>query len=85
MALYQHTPGASKCNAFCWLSWEQQCAWTTKEQNAAQIKRSEIIERKRAEGTDPLYIGGMGSKDVQYDPARFSVTARGKKRGVAHA
>lgn len=74
MALpYQLTQQASKGNAFCWLSWEPQIKWRgTKDEVAAQNKRNEAVEAKRATGIDPLHIPTLRSRNP-LDPARFAL------------
>lgn len=79
---YQHTPAASKNNAFCWHSWSPRVDWGTRAQEGTgQAKRSAIVEAKRAAGIDPLHIPGMGSAARQnpLDPARFAITRRTRK------
>lgn len=71
MTLYQHTPRASKGNAFCWLSWEPQIQWRGHQENRG-AKVTETIERKRATGVDPLHIPSLSSRNV-LDPARFAL------------
>lgn len=81
---YQHTPGASKRNAFCWQSYEAEIKWATRSQEAAgQAKRSAIIEEKRAAGIDPLFIPGLGSaaRTKPSDPGRFAVRTRWQEVG----
>lgn len=84
---YQLTPGASKGNAFCWLTWPGQIAWCgTKDELEAQHKRSQIIEAKRAAGIDPGRMHGLGSQ-TDRAPARFAVGRNGHspwhKSGIA--
>lgn len=82
---YQRSPKASKGNAFCWLTWPTHIDWSNRGQDAAQLTRNEIIERKRAAGLDPLNIPGMGSaaRSAPRDPIHFSIAgllARSGKR-----
>lgn len=73
---YQHTPAASKGNAFCWHEWEPHIDW---HQGAAQVRgghtRSLQIDAMRAAGKEPLFIAGLGSS-AQHNPldvARFAI------------
>lgn len=72
--LYQHTPQASKSNAFCWLSWPSHINWRASNHVVqAQAKRSQDLEAKRAAGVDPLHVPRLGNSTVDRDPARFSL------------
>jgi hypothetical protein len=65
---YQHTPRASKNNAFCWESYEPRIDWRAGEAQArGGATRSRQIEAQRAAGIDTLFIPGMGSSARQ-DP-----------------
>lgn len=74
---YQLTPQASKGNAFCWLSWNSELDWTRGAgQEAAQHKRNEALEEKRAAGIDPLHVSGLKGAAINLDPKRFAVFSR---------
>ena len=74
---YQLTPQASKGNAFCWLSWNSGLDWTRGAgQEAAQHKRNEALEEKRAAGIDPLHVSGLKGAAISLDPKRFAVFSR---------
>lgn len=64
---YQHSPTASKGNAFCWHSWQPQVDWGTTGKQTAGARQTGVIEEKRAQGVDILFLGGMGSA-VRQDP-----------------
>lgn len=81
---YQLSARASKGNAFCWLTYDSGINWTANvQQEAAQQRRNEGIERRRAEGVDPLHIGGMGAR-IDLDPRRFLIYNRARTEEVAH-
>lgn len=81
---YQDTPAASKHNAFCWRSWEQQINWRAgAAQEAGRRKRAQQIDDQRAAGKDPLFIAGMssGARQNPLDATRFAIaTARRTSR-----
>lgn len=84
---YQHTPRASKGNAFNWHSWEPQIDWSRGEAQArgGRNRAAQIDERRAAGKPDPLFIPGMGSSARQgpLDAARFAIAhvQKGSRRG----
>lgn len=77
---YQHTPRASKRNAFCWESWESDAEWGSTQATAdRQAARSKLIEDKRASGVDPLHVAGLSSR-LGADPKRYAVKLPGSLR-----
>lgn len=84
---YQHSPHASKGNAFCWHSWPTQIRWISDSSKAAgHQKRMETIEAKRSAGNDVLFIAGLSShaKQNPLDAARFAIAEiarKGARRG----
>lgn len=79
---YQHTPTASKRNAFCWLSWEPQIDWKATS-NATSARQTQVVEAKRAEGVDLAFLSGLGSssKRQRWMPAHCAAR---KPSGVRH-
>lgn len=80
---YQHTPTASKGNAFCWESWTPQIAWSTPAQEAGHAKRADNVDAKRSTGIDPLFIAGLSSAARQnpLTPARMAMRSWSRRRG----
>jgi hypothetical protein len=73
---YQHSPQASKGNAFCWHTWSPLIQWAGDSSKAAgHQKRMETLEAKRASGNDHLFIAGLSShaKQNPLDAARFAI------------
>jgi hypothetical protein len=80
---YQHTPGASKGNAFCWETYPTVIDWRDRG-NSISAAQTQRVEEQRATGRDLLHIHGMGSA-TRHDPAlaaRLAIkTAKEVRRG----
>jgi len=63
--LYQNTPRASKNNAFCWLTWEAQIQWVSKQQAAQQAKVRDELQTGGLHSASNLYRRRTG---VSIDP-----------------
>jgi hypothetical protein len=75
---YQHTPEASKGNAFCWESWTPRIVWRTAAQEDAGAKHSQAIEDQRARGIEPAFVPHVAARTNPLHPSRFQ--ARRKRR-----
>lgn len=63
--LYQHTPKASKNNAFNWLTWEPQIVWVSAQQAAQQAKVRDELQSGGLHSASNLYLRRTG---VSIDP-----------------
>lgn len=82
---YQTTPEASKGNAFCWLTWQPDVDWCPppaqgrpRDTQAVSRRQTQLVEERRAAGSDPLHIPGLGSQRL-YNVKQFAVAMPGKK------
>jgi hypothetical protein len=64
---YQHTPRASKGNAFCWTTWQPCIDWKPRPQNLHQTSPRAAVE--------PLPATGLSTSRNPLDAARIAIAA----------